>query len=188
MRKISNENHIAAIVRKIYTDAQELDWEHLTHGQHTEQYARWLADDAIGGVLTKWMNPEEARVWLKDGPMKEYARAFAGEGSFAKYLDEYPRAPATIVRKALPDWTVVAGTVRVKPLQCRATKGSVSLKVFWGPPRDFKHLLWAALEAGHQPTKVIVFDTVANPLPDGERTRLLCIGKRCSVETIFIRL
>ena len=189
MRKISNENHVAQIVKAIYAAAQELDWEHLTHAQHTDWYGRWLADKAIGGLLTTWMSPEAARVWLKDGPMKEYSRALAGEGTFAKYLDEHPRAPDRVVRYALgPKWSVVKDSVTVKPLQCRAACGQESINLFWGPVRDFKHLLWAALMADSEQARIVVWDTVANPLSDAEQDWLLKVGRRCSVEVKFIRL
>lgn len=189
MRKIDNEKHIATVVRKIYADAQAHDWEHLTHPEHTEWYARWLSQD-VGKTLADWMSPEEARVWLKDGPMKEYARALAGEGPFAKYLDEYPRAPAKIVGQSLgPQWTVVPNSVGVKPLQCQAeVKGSPPIFVFWGPSRDFKHLLWAALNVGDRPSCIVVWDTVGNPLSKVDREHLLKIGQRCALELKFIRL
>lgn len=189
MRKISNENHIAKVVQKLYSDAQEIDWEHLTHAEHTEWYTRWLADQSVGGVLTTWMSPEEARVWLKDGPMKEYARALAGEGTFAKYIEDHPRGPARIVEKALGNgWTVVWTTVRVKPLQCRATNGQQTVKVFWGPAKDFKHLLWAALKLVDERAYLVVWDTVSNPLQTQARDKISAIGRRCSLDVRFIRL
>ena len=192
-RKVTNDEHVDSVVRKLYADALRLDWEYLTQREHTEQYARWLTDPEVGGVLASWMSPEEQRVWLKDGPLKEFARALAGEGAFAAYLDEHPRSPAVVVKRTLGDgWNPVPGSNGVKPLRCRASDGTKSVTLLWGPARDFKHLLWAALEAldrsPKKPLAVAVFDTISAPFAAGEKDRLSRIAVRCGVEVKFVRL
>lgn len=192
-RKVTNVEHVDSVVRKLYEDALRLDWEHQSQREHTEQYARWLTDPEVGGVLSSWMNPEEQRVWLKDGPLKEFARALAGEGPFAAYLDEHPRSPAVVVKRALGEpWSPVSGSIGVKPLRCRASDGARSVTLLWGPSRDFKHLLWAALEAldrsPKKPLAVAVFDTISAPFAAGEKERLSRIAVRCGVEVKFVRL
>jgi hypothetical protein len=192
-KKVSNDQHVAGVVQRIYADAQRLDWEHRSQREHTEQYARWLADPNVGGVLSDWMSPEEQRVWLKDVPMKEFARALAGEGPFAAYLSNHPRSPRLVVAQVLGDkWQLVVGSNDVKPLRCDASNGSQTVRVLWGPAKDFKHLLWAALEAWESTPKrslrVAVFDTVSGPLARRERERLEKIAGRCQIEVAFIRL
>jgi hypothetical protein len=192
-RKVSNESHVAGVVQRVYDDAQRLDWEHRSHREHTEQYARWIADPKVGGVLSEWMSPEEQRVWLKDGPMKEFARALAGEGAFATYLNDHPRSPKVVVARALGDgWSPVNGSSNVKPLRCEATNGVQTIRLMWGPARDFKYLLWAALEMWDaNPNRVVsvaVFDTLTNPLNRPERDRLEKIAARCQIAVVFVRL
>ena len=192
-KKVTNDKHVARVVQHIYADAQRLDWEYRSQREHTEQYARWLADPHVGGVLSEWMSPEEQRVWLKDGPMKEFARALAGEGPFATYLSEHPRSPRVVVTRVLwHGWQPIAGSNEVKPLRCDASNGPQTVHVVWGPAKDFKHLLWAALEAWDASAKsslrIAVFDTVSSPLPRQERDRLQRIGARCQFEVVFVRL
>ena len=192
-RKITNENHVARVVRKLYEDAQRLDWEHLTSGDKTSQYAAWLDDPEVGALLGQWMSPEEARVWIKDGPMKEYARALAGFGPFAHYLDEHPRGPSAMVKAALgPQWNAVAGLAGIKPLHCTATDGTKRIRLFWGPARDFKHLLWAALEASDskpsREVKIAVFHTVAHPTPRSVRGQQERFGNRCGIAVSHVKL
>lgn len=192
-KKISNDTHIINVVRRVYADAQRLDWEHRSHQDHTKQYAQWLADPSVGGVLSEWMSPEEQRVWLKDSPMKEFARALAGEGPFAAYLSEHPRSPRVVVTRVMGDgWQPVAGSSDIKPLRCDATNGAQTVCVIWGPAKDFKHLLWAALETWESNPKralrLAVFDTVPNPLAHHEKARLQKIAGRCQIEVAFIRL
>lgn len=193
MRRISNDLHVASVVRKVYEDAVRLDWEHCTHREHTEQYARWLNDPMVGGVLSQWMAPEDQRVWLKDGPLKEFSRALAGEGPFALYMNAHPRSPSEILLRALGgDWEVVLGSCTVKPLQCDARRGAQLVRIYWGPARDFKHLLWAALEQGYAtPNRshhVVVFDSATRPLTAPERQKLIAIAERCGLLFSLIRL
>jgi hypothetical protein len=192
-RKVTNDRHVAEVVRKVYDDAQRLEWEYLSQREHTEQYARWLADPQVGGVLADWMSPEEQRVWLKDGPMKEFARALAGEGPFASHLSVHPRSPKVVVSRVLGDgWWPIPGSIGVKPLRCEASNGSSKVMLFWGPSRDFKHLLWAAVDAWEcnpdLSLRVAVFDTVSSPIARQERERLLRIAGRCSVDVAFVRV
>jgi hypothetical protein len=193
MKKISNEGHVHGVVRKIYRDALELDWEHRSPREHTEQYQRWLADPRVGGVMAEWMAPDEQRVWIKDGPMKEFARALAGEGAYASFLSTHPRSPHEVVSRTMgAGWLPLEGSTDVKPLRCDANKAGETMRILWGPAKDFKHLLWAALEQWHamptRPLRVAVFDSVTKPLGDGERCRLGQIAERCRVPLSFIRL
>lgn len=193
MKKVSNAKHVDTVVRKVYADALELDWEHCNQREHTEQYARWLNDPQVGGLLSQWMAPEDQRVWLKDGPMKEFARALAGEGTYALYLTDHPRSPVQLVQRAMgAGWLVVPGTSSVKPLQCDAVMGPQLVRLFWGPAKDFKHLLWAALEHGHRSpmkeARVVVFDSTTRPLSDSEKMKLSQISIRCKIPLTLVRL
>src|SRR4051794_25912559 len=96
------------VVAAVYADANELDWEHLALVARTRQYARWLADPRVGGILTQYMTMEQARSWLKDGPMKEYHRARRGAGRYARLGQSGGTGPDQIVKHALGDrWTVL---------------------------------------------------------------------------------
>src|SRR5690606_19065488 len=112
------------IVRRLYQDAQRLDWIHLSMGERRRQYAAWLEAAEVGGVLVQFLSRERARVWMKDGPMKEFARATAGVGRFASFVDQTGRGPGEMTELALgSEWTVVRGSVGIKPLHCLAERG-----------------------------------------------------------------
>ena len=66
------------VVRALYQQVETMNWELMSPQQKSQQYARWIDDPAIGGRLTQFQSAEDARVWLKDGPMKEFARALDG--------------------------------------------------------------------------------------------------------------
>src|SRR5690242_9697814 len=131
--RVLNDRRITSVVRRVYEDAQRLDWESFSMRDRTAQYARWLADPKVGGVLSNLMSLHHQRLWLKDGLMKEFSRALAGEGPFAGYLREHPRHPAIVVARVLgKDWQPVAGSTAIKPLQCKATNGTRVVRVLWG--------------------------------------------------------
>lgn len=192
MKRIEDRAKHAAVVRRIYADARKLDWQHCSHSEKTAQYQRWLEDEQVGGVLKQWMAEGDVRVWIKDVPMKEFARAMAGEGEYAVFLDVHPRAASSIVASALgADWRVRPKSERVKPLSCIAERAGESRRVFWGPHKDLKHLLWAALTASvenpNELVQVVAFDTLEKPLPESRRTHLGAVAARANIPIVFVR-
>lgn len=138
----------AKVVRAIYADADRLGWQTLSLADRTATFNRWIDDDRVGGPLTQFMTPEQARSWIKDGPMKEYGRALRGAGRFAEYGRQGGTGPTDVVRHALgSSATVVNGTIGSKPLHCLADVDGVTSYVAWGDDRNYKNLLWAGLRA-----------------------------------------
>ena len=68
------------VIAEIYRRADDLDWDGLSSSDRSTWYVRWLDDPAIGGVLDLYMPRDQARLWIKDVPMKHYARARSGLG------------------------------------------------------------------------------------------------------------
>jgi hypothetical protein len=180
------------VARRLYEDAQRLDWIHLSMTARRRQYAAWLEAPEVGGALTQFLSREGARVWIKDGPMKEFARATAGVGRFASFVDQTGRGPAEMIRLALgAKWTLVAGSVGIKPLHCLAACEAEQRFLCWGPPKDFKHLLWAALTAAeleHHTARVLIVERVGQELRADERTRFELLCRRCSLEFSSVRV
>ncbi len=172
------------LMRKLYASAAKLDWENLSPSHKTAQYSHWMADPEIGGQLTRFLPEDRARVWIKDGPMKEYGRAQFGVGPFAHLVNAPRCTPQTVVRAVQGEgWEVVAGSVQVKPSRCTAASASDQALVLWGHAADFKYLIWAGLEAtaqddGRQVT-IAVVESPARPTGKVERAHLKLIADRC---------
>ncbi len=138
----------AQVVRAIYEEAHRLGWQTLPLADRTATFNRWIDDERIGGPLTRFMTPEQARSWIKDGPMKEYGRALRGAGRFAEYGRQGGTGPADVVRHALgAAATIVDGSIGSKPLHCLGELHGVVSYLAWGDNRNFKNLRWAALRA-----------------------------------------
>lgn len=176
-----------AIIAEIYRQAGDLDWDGLTDKERSTAYDRWLDDSSIGGELTRFMSRERARVWLKDVPMKEYARARSGIGSFADLVTVRLPGPGQIARQVLgADWDAVDGTIQEKPNRCVVSDGQGRRLMIWGPPRVLRDLVWAGITSladGIAPKPLIV---VASPrgesLNNAEIKRHIKIGDIARLE------
>jgi hypothetical protein len=176
-----------AIVAEIYRQAGDMDWDGLTGKQRSAVYDRWLDDPSIGRELTRFLSRERARVWLKDVPMKEYARARSGIGSFADLVTVRLPGPEQIARQVPGEsWHAVEGTVREKPNRCLISDGRGERLMIWGPPRILKDMIWAGIIAvadGREPTPLIV---VASPrgesVSQSEMTRHTKISQNAGLE------
>ncbi|WP_147280128.1 hypothetical protein [Marinitenerispora sediminis] len=175
------------IVKLLYNEAEEVGWTYLPDSERTASYNRWADDPRIGGRMSLFLKTaQERRVWIKDGPMKEYARAIYGVGKFAPLVANPGSAVNTLVRKALgPDWEPDLSTQEIKPLRVLAYAGEEVTYFTWGPARDLKHLVWAALRAQANgdatPWTLCVVTSFVKALPREERDEHLRIGERCGL-------
>lgn len=190
MRKIPADVR-EAVIRHLYADAERLDWERLSVAEKSKQYENWLEDEEIGGELLRFKLSESAvRVWMKDGPMKEYSRAVLGVGPNASYVDHPRCTPDSVVQAALgAEWVVVPESVEIKPARCRASGPEGEKVVIWGKSEDFKYLVFAALEllvSGAEKVSVAVVEALAKPTKKAERERMDQIAERCGVGLRFI--
>lgn len=192
MSKVSNEAHRDDVIRRIYKDAKQLDWLYVSNHEKTVQYRRWLEDPEVGGVLEQWMALDEARVWIKDGVMKEFARALAGEGSFAHLLDDHPHAPDRVIGQALGSGWEINGEIKTKPMNTVVRNGDAVKTVYWGAPKDVKHLVWAALEQSYRQKDraltVVVLDALARPVSAAEKALHAHIAARTGVEILYAKV
>jgi hypothetical protein len=182
-----------AIVAEVYRQAGEMDWDGLTDKQRSVVYDCWLDDPAIGHELTRFLSRERARVWLKDVPMKEYARARSGIGVYSDLTTVRFPGPGQIARQVLGGhWDMVEGTIREKPNRCVISDGQDERLMIWGPPKVLRDLVWAGITAvadSHEPAPLIV---VAGPrgesLAQGEMKRHVRIGEIAGLEVTHTTL
>lgn len=175
------------IVTRLYADANTLDWDHLTPQQHSAQYTKWVSDPKVGGRLQNYVSGGDARVWIKDGPMKEWARAKMGVGKFAPLIEGSAAIPAKLIKKVLGEgWELVPGTMSDKPLRLTATnEDEDEVVVSWAPSSGLKHMVWAALSAnakGDVRTWVLcIVGTFTKQTPANEQQAQQRIAKRCGL-------
>lgn len=182
-----------AVVEALYDQADQSDWMHLSPTQRTAQYDKWTTEPTIGGILTRYMTPESARSWIKDGPMKEYARARLGAGRYAQFRPASGPGPQVIVAHAFgPSAATVADTFGYKPFHCAATIESGRAFVSWGESRNFRHLVWACVShlADHAADRaaVVVTESFDQLTATADRARHARIGKQCGIDVFYYRV
>lgn len=181
------------VVTRLYGDAKTLDWATLTPQQHSAQYTKWVNDPEVGGRLCEYLSASDARVWIKDGPMKEWSRSLSGVGKYANLVDGADDTPARLARKALGDgWEVDSDTLRVKPLRVTARNEEDETILTWAPATGLKHLVWAALTASAQGDcrewVLCVVETFTKPTPANEKQAHQRLAKRCGLRLVHVSL
>ncbi len=186
------EAQLDDVVTALYEDANAWNWSHLPPRDRSQAYSAWVEDPRVGAILTKYMSPEAARGWIKDGPMKEYARALRGMGRYAKFGNSGGSTTQDIIRAALGEcWTLVEGTAGIKPFHAQAVNQDGALTYLaWGEARNFKNLVWAALRAsvdlgvaGH----VIVTEPPGTATGRDAALAHSAITKRCGLALHYVR-
>lgn len=150
-----------AVIRELYSQLESIGWESMSNPQKTQQYSNWVDHSLIGGELADSMTAEGIRVWLKDVPLKEYARALEGIGPCAQYAQHRLTPASTMVHDALgQSWNLLPGSIRDRPMHALASDGSRTRYVCWGKPSTFRDLVWASIQqaaSGDVNPLIIVF-------------------------------
>ena len=188
--KLLPRAQLDSVIKALYASADNSYWSQLGPQDRSEQYDQWVEDPEIGGVLTRYMTPEAARSWLKDGPMKEYARSLRGEGRYAQFGRQGGTSVEEIVHYALGShYEVVEGTRRVKPSRCAADDGNGEQLVVWGDAKNFKNLQWSALRDSLElgvPGTVVVLEPPGSPTDPGTALLFERVSSRCGLKVIFM--
>lgn len=181
----------AEVVTELYRQAAELDWELLPVSEKKLQYRRWVEDPRVGGQLRGFWDDHRIGTWIKDTPMKEYARVQEGFGSLAVFAaSRYVPGPESLVRTALGDqWTIKRGSLDEKPMHCTAVFGSSERYVCWGKPAAFRDLIWATLnKAIDIPTRpmIIVTPHAGSAVSAAERKLQQSIAEHCGIDIHYV--
>jgi hypothetical protein len=169
------------VIRALYEQFDDMRWEQVSTSSASSAYERFLEDPRIGGLLSVYLPRGQVRVWIKDGPAKEYRRALEGIGPYAAFTGRQFAGPQAIVEASLGSgWLVTPGSLDHKPMRCRARKGGEECLVVWGAVSSLKELIWTA--SLHRATKspvpvhVVVTKFGSAPLPadDSRMLESLC--------------
>lgn len=186
------EAQLASVVTALYKDAHAKNWIHLPPRDRSHAYSAWVEDARVGGVLTKYMTPEAARAWIKDGPMKEYGRALRGTGRYARFGRSGGTSAPDIILAALGvGWQLVEGTAGIKPFHALATdENGTTAYLAWDEARNFKNLVWAALRASLKldiPGHVVITEPPGTSTARDVGDVHAAIAQRCGLELHYVR-
>ncbi|WP_424183982.1 hypothetical protein ACOBQX_18770 [Actinokineospora sp. G85] len=179
------------VIRELYRRVQKLDWDEMTAQEKSACYAEWVGDPGIGFALADYQTAEGMRVWLKDGPLKEYARALEGVGQYARYTSKRLTPPSEFIPTVLgPGWAPVSRSVGEKPMHCTASDGTSERYVCWGKPGTFRDLLWAgvnkAIDSPATPLAIVTTREDGKQISEQDRNWFLRLGEHCGIEVAFV--
>lgn len=186
-------DQIEGVVRALYTAADRIDWEHLPASNRTAQYDDWVTAPGIGGVLTKYMSSENARSWIKDGPMKEYSRARLGAGRYARFGTSVGPTAEQLVHRILgSDAALVDNSQGVKPFHCLAMVRGTTTYVVWDAAKNLRHLVWATINhLAYNPSHegcIVILEDLDHPVTRAEKAHHKRIAGRCSIAIRYYRV
>lgn len=161
------------VIAAIYQRMDGVQWEQLRDDQRSALYASFVEEPDIGGRLAPYKDEPGIRVWIKDGPAKEYRRALEGVGAYAKYTSRQLTVPQELIEQALGnDWVIDPASVKQKPMRCEASHSQTggSVMAVWGPETSFKDLYWhaslATLAGQYGQVSIIITKSMVAPLPN----------------------
>lgn len=182
----------AEVIAELYHQAAELDWELLPSGTKKLQYRKWVEDPRVGGRLREFWDDHRIGTWIKDTPMKEYARSQEGFGPMATYAaTRYVPGPKSLVLAALgEEWQIKPGSLDEKPMHCLAMSRTTERYVCWGKPSAFRDLTWAALgKAITMSTRPMMIVTLQYGIAVAvaEQSFQQSIAERCGIDVRYLQ-
>lgn len=134
----------ATVAREVLDRAVDIHWEELSFRARSAAYSEWVEDPSIGGIIGQYLAPDRIRLWIKDGPIKEYQRARRGHGPYAKLIAGAEGLEKDIALAVCgPGWSVKEGSIEIKPPHFTATNSNDDeVDVIWGSFVELKHVVW----------------------------------------------
>ncbi|WP_329001921.1 hypothetical protein OHA18_02675 [Kribbella sp. NBC_00709] len=179
-----------SVLTELYRQIGELPWMTMPGRHKTRCYSEWIEDPSIGGELADYQTAEGMRVWLKDGPLKEYARAIEGAGPYARYTTRRLTPPNEFLRTLLgQEWHVDSTNIGEKPMHCMISNGHTERYVCWGGQRTYRDLLWAAINQAVRLRAVpliVVYTFESEQVQKPQQKQQESLAEHCGVELAYV--
>jgi len=179
------EDVVEKIFRRLFQDADAVGWTNLADKQRSKHYEQWVESPEVGQVLLKYIAQDRVRVWIKDRVMKEYTRARYGVGKYSGFVAQTNLDPSELLSRALgPSWEQEGDKIEIKPFRVAAVSGDRRVRFCWGAGKDFKHLVWAALEGravSDEEWVLCVVGSFEKPTTVEEKRKNERIGELCGL-------
>ncbi|MBA4388342.1 MAG: hypothetical protein C0404_10200 [Verrucomicrobia bacterium] len=116
--------------QRLWDIADQLGWNNLGQADKARYYEVWTRDPVIGGVISRYMDGGQVRVYIKDTLLKDYGRVRMAD-------------PGPPLRSLGIDGQVASVEKYIKPHGRRLDDGRV---LCWGRADDWKAILMAVHE------------------------------------------
>jgi len=161
------------IRQQLWAIANDLGWMSLTTTDKKRRYEEWTHDSRIGGVLSRYIDKGQVRVYLKDTIMKEFTRTASAN----------PARPFLLLK--LPEDTPVSRAY-IKPHGRRLADGRI---IAWGRASDWKLVLMALHERanGHsaKPFAAVLMNASGKFAEPDTRAMIEDAAKKLNIEKLL---
>lgn len=132
------------IKKRLWATADERNWPTLSDPQKSAIYQEWVKAEDVGGVLSRYLDSSDVRVYIKDTIMKPYGR-------------EHTKELVPILTLLGLPGDAVAAESYIKPHGRRLSDGKV---ICWGPSSNWKAVLFAVFERAYMAKQATPFAAV----------------------------
>lgn len=158
------------IKARLWAQADEDDWITLNGAEKSGFYTQWVKDENVGGVLLRYGDAQEVRVYIKDTVMKPYVR-------------ERSKDAGPILRKLGMPPNDLPNEEYVKPHGRLFFDGRV---VCWGQAKNWKDVIIAVYERakrqGKRPYAAVLLNAAGVTKQTEERELIADFAKRLGLE------
>jgi hypothetical protein len=119
-----------SLKQRLWDTADKLGWNNLSQADKARYYEVWTKDAEIGGVISRYMDGGQVRVYIKDTLLKDYGRVRLAD-------------PVRPLRALGIDGQAADAERYIKPHGRRLEDGRV---LCWGRADDWKAVLMAVHE------------------------------------------
>jgi hypothetical protein len=166
------EQLFANIRDRLWTQGDQKGWLSLSDTQKSALYEQWIADEEVGGVLSRFLDKANIRVYLKDTVMKPYVR-------------ERTKEAKPILRAVGLTGDEVVAEDYIKPHGRLLFDRRV---VCWGLAKDWKSVLLAAYERAYRnlgkPYAAVLLRSVGKMAQPSEQRMVEDLASRLGIEKV----
>ena len=158
---------------RVWKAADDAMWDSITNADKANRYDQWTDDPQVGGVLGRYIDKGQVRVYLKDTLLKDYAQEKLADAA----------RPLRVLR--IPDTTEVASEHR-KPHGRTLVDGRV---ICWGRADDWRLILLALHERtycrkGLRPYAAVLMRAMGRFHDESFRDMVNDAGKKLGIEQL----
>lgn len=129
---------------RLWAAADGMNWQTLSDQDKSVLYEQWIRDREVGGVLSRYLDTGNIRVYIKDTIMKPYGR---------DRIKDF----APIAQLLSLDSAVEVTDTYIKPHGKRLADGKV---ICWGLARDWKAIILAVFERAYSANASVPYAAV----------------------------
>jgi hypothetical protein len=162
------------LTQKLWASADAIDWLALGPAEKSQHYDNWTHDTEVGGVLSRFMDIRQVRVYIKDSLLKKFPQVRQADAT--KPFQLLSISATTQITK-----------IFIRPHGRQLCDGRI---VSWGRAADWKAVLLATHERsfrikGARPYAVVLLKSAGKYGTDEARAVVMDAAAKLGIERLI---